>query len=537
MASEILGLFTTPEQYQLAQQQAQQAQAIQFANLNPMAQANYGTFLAGQKLGGAIGGALGGEDPQLKMISMRQQLASQLDPTNLDSYKLVAQDAANRGDTQFAMAVADAGREAAVKIAQANKERQLAVPADIQKAQMIPQIQDAIDQYKALPVSPERNRAIKLLESQLRVLGGDTVTKLAVPIQVANRIGEINRTLRTLKPEDPTYQDLLDEKTQLERPEKPEKVADKLQVAKRVREIQAQLSPETGVVLPPAIRAGLEAELGSLQIEQKPDVPKIGVSKLSGEAVYYDRNEDLQFVKRKDPKDPTKQIRVPFEGSVDQTTSNVQQTAGFKQAAGINQNKLDFAKAVEENAFSASDRISLAQSLRELSPKAFTGFAADAKLTASKVASAFGIPTKGGTESEIIDQILGQMTIGAAGQLKGALSDKDVLFLKKTIGTRGLSVNTLLFVADEIERLAAQDRHLNKRINDVTKSGGNLNEVNFEEEKSKSASFVKKQISEYRSLMKKAQNNIPIENMDSSQRAAALEEAKRAKQIRDELGL
>ena len=62
MASEILGLFTTPEQYQLAQQQAQQAQAIQYANLDPMARANYGTFLAGQKLGGAIGGALGGED-------------------------------------------------------------------------------------------------------------------------------------------------------------------------------------------------------------------------------------------------------------------------------------------------------------------------------------------------------------------------------------------------------------------------------------------------------------------------------------------
>jgi hypothetical protein len=205
--SEILGLFTTPEQYQLAQQQAQEAQALQYARLDPAAQAQYGFYRAGQQLGGAIGGALGGEDPQLKMISMRQQLASQLDPTNLDTYKLVAQDAANRGDTQFAMAVADAGRQAAIQIAQANKERQLAVPADIQKAQMIPQIQDAIDQYKALPVSPERDRAIKLLESQLRVLGGDTVTKLAVPIQVANRIGEINRTLRTLKPEDPTYQE------------------------------------------------------------------------------------------------------------------------------------------------------------------------------------------------------------------------------------------------------------------------------------------------------------------------------------------
>ena len=484
--SDILGLFTTPEQYQLAQRQAQEAQAIQYASLDPMARANYGTFRAGQQLGGAIGGALGGQDPQLKMISQRQQLASQLDPSDPQSYMKVAQLAAQSGDQQFAMAVADAGRQAAVQVAQANKERQLAVPADIQKAQMIPQIQDAIDQYKALPVSPERDRAIKLLENQLRVLGGDAGTKLAVPIQVANRIGEINRTLRTLKPEDPTYQDLVDEKAQLERPEKPEKVADKLQVAKRVREIQAQLSPDAGVVLPPPVRAGLEAELASLQVEQKPDVPKIGVSRLTGEAVYYDRNEDLQFIKKRDPNDPTKQIRVPFEGNIDQTTSNITQTAGFKQAAGINQNKLDFAKAVEENAFSASDRISLAQSLRELSPKAFTGFAADAKLTASKVASAFGIPTKGGTESEIIDQILGQMTIGAAGQLKGALSDKDVLFLKKTIGTRGLSVNTLLFVADEIERLAAQDRHLNRQINAVTSSGKSLNEVNFEEEKSKS---------------------------------------------------
>jgi hypothetical protein len=81
--SDILGLFTTPEQYQLAQQQAQQAQAIQFANLNPMAQANYGTFLAGQKLGGAIGGALGGEDPQLKMISQRQQILGMIDPSTL----------------------------------------------------------------------------------------------------------------------------------------------------------------------------------------------------------------------------------------------------------------------------------------------------------------------------------------------------------------------------------------------------------------------------------------------------------------------
>lgn len=220
--SEILGLFTTPEQYQLAQQQAQQAQAIQFANLNPMARASYGTFRAGQQLGNAIGGALGGEDPQLKMISQRQQLASQLDPSDPQSYMKVAQFAAQSGDQQFAMAVADAGRQAAVQVAQANKERQLAIPADIQKAQMIPQIQDALDQYKLLPQSPERDRAIKLLENQLRVLVGDKTATVAAPIQVANRITQINQALRGLDANSPEYKDLVAEKTQLEKSEKPE---------------------------------------------------------------------------------------------------------------------------------------------------------------------------------------------------------------------------------------------------------------------------------------------------------------------------
>jgi hypothetical protein len=170
MATDIAGLFTTPEQYQLAQQQAQQAQAIQFANLDPRAQAQYGFYRGGQQLGSAIGGALGGVDPQLQLITQRQQLASQLDPTNLDTYKLVAQNAANSGDTQFAMAVADAGRQAAIQIAQANKERQLAVPVDIQKIQMIPQINNAIAQYKAMPQTPEIQQQISSLESMLSVI-------------------------------------------------------------------------------------------------------------------------------------------------------------------------------------------------------------------------------------------------------------------------------------------------------------------------------------------------------------------------------
>jgi hypothetical protein len=515
MASDILGLFTTPEQYQQNQLAQFQNRAAQEVQMSPFQQAALGARTAGYQLGQGIGGALGGQDPQLKMISMRQQLASQLDPTNLDTYKLVAQDAANRGDTQFAMAVADAGRQAAIQVAQANKERQLAVPSKIQELNLLFKVQDNLRRIKLLPQSGERDNAIKILEERISAIN-PTKTE-ATPNEI-----QISKALALQKGAEGTTEYNTEFQKQLLR-----QTEGKAEATSSEMKNAAALADRTAERNTPEWNEKYSTELARLTTkETKQNISKIGVSKLTGEAVYYDEGKNLQYVLKTDPNDPTKQIRSPFTGSVDQTTSNVQQTAGFKQAAGINQNKLDFAKAVEENAFSASDRISLAQSLRELSPKAFTGFAADAKLTASKVASAFGIPTKGGTESEIIDQILGQMTIGAAGQLKGALSDKDVLFLKKTIGTRGLSVNTLLFVADEIERLAAQDRHLNKRINQVTQSGGNLNEVNFEEEKSKSAKFVKTQMSEYRSLLKKVANN-----------TATLEEATKARQIRDELGL
>ena len=102
MASEILGLFTTPEQYQQSQRQAQEAQAIQFANLAPKAKADYGFFRAGQQLGGAIGGALGGQDPQLQKIAQRQQIIGMIDPNNPDSYAQAIQAALQVGDQEAA---------------------------------------------------------------------------------------------------------------------------------------------------------------------------------------------------------------------------------------------------------------------------------------------------------------------------------------------------------------------------------------------------------------------------------------------------
>jgi len=119
--SDILGLFTTPEQYQLAQRQAQEAEAVRYAQLDPRAQAQYGFYRAGQQLGGAIGGALGGQDPQLKLISQRQQILGMIDPSNPDSFAQGIQMALQTGDTQTAFIL----RNEMMKSKQQAQEQQL----------------------------------------------------------------------------------------------------------------------------------------------------------------------------------------------------------------------------------------------------------------------------------------------------------------------------------------------------------------------------------------------------------------------------
>jgi hypothetical protein len=88
MATDIAGLFgLTPESYQMAQDQAAQAQAMKYAEMDPFQRANYGMFLGGKQLGGAIGSALGAQDPMLQQISQQQSLLKSIDFSNLDSIK------------------------------------------------------------------------------------------------------------------------------------------------------------------------------------------------------------------------------------------------------------------------------------------------------------------------------------------------------------------------------------------------------------------------------------------------------------------
>lgn len=178
MAEIVQSLFgITPDMYQQSQQARADQQALQYAQLTPFQQANYAIGRGANMLGGVIGRGLGGEDPELARITARQQISGQInyaDPASIARGVEMLQQA---GDGQGAMMLADVYRKAeseralaAQRTAQAGRERQQAIPNDIQIANEIATLTDAQDQLMNQPASPERDRAINMLTTRLSQL-------------------------------------------------------------------------------------------------------------------------------------------------------------------------------------------------------------------------------------------------------------------------------------------------------------------------------------------------------------------------------
>lgn len=206
MASEILGLFSTPQDYNMQQDQIAQNRALQYAKLNPFERANYGLFRAGGTLAGAGARLLGAEDPQLKMISQRQMLSQEIDPSDPESIMRAAQKAGQMGDQQFALTLADYGRKAQSEMAlaqQRSKEgRAAAIPEKLQIAGAKAELMDRIAQLKQLPDSPDKTRALSMAQNTL-----DSLQTFARQGQIPDVI-EIAReqaSLQGLMPDTPEY--------------------------------------------------------------------------------------------------------------------------------------------------------------------------------------------------------------------------------------------------------------------------------------------------------------------------------------------
>ena len=403
--ADVLSLFgLTPEGLDQQRYQQDLKRGYELAQLDPGAAARATLQSGVGQLGRGIAGMMGIEDPQMKLISARQQIIGQLDQTDPASLLKGAQMLTQMGDQQGAFALADYARKAQVQIA----ERQQRL---------------AMGQASLMAASRERVQA--------------DPEKVRLARAVAATKGEEGS---------PEYVTAYNESL-----EKQMTPADKPEAKPNIQKLQ-----EYAATLPP----------GSPLLAQ------------------------VQAA-----------IKAESEGRGTKLEVNV---PAAQQAKAISKNKTDLAAQVETDAYGATDRVTLARNLKSLLPTAFTGVDSNVKLQASRVAEVFGINIQGVPDSQIIDTILGEMTIGAASKLKGALSDKDVKFLKETIGTRGLSLKTLQFVADKIETDALIDSELNEVVNKYVASGGDLNKFNFATERKDVAEKVRKDLTRLKELREKS---------------------------------
>ena len=445
MASEIIGLFTNPQQYLAAQDASMQQQFARNAEMNPLNRARMLYQQAGYQAGQGIGGALGGVDPQLEMISRRNVLLSQLNPNDPASYMKVAQVAAQIGDQQFAMAIAQEGRKA-------QSEMALAQQRGAEK--MTGEQRNALEYARQFgtPDSQAFKDAFKERFDQLTLKAGQENKPFEFEAREA-RLQDLKAALRVL---------------------------------------ETQPTPNKEAIQ--RLKDSIQAIEGTAKPEPRPSVGS------DREAIALDEFDKNYY-------DLTPTQRAEVNKKVDEKKikeAKATATPATVQAKAVSKNKTDLAAQVETDAYGATDRVTLARNLKSLLPTAFTGVDANLKLQASRVAEVFGINIQGVPDSQIIDTILGEMTIGAASKLKGGLSDKDVKFLKETIGTRGLSLKTLQFVANKIEEDALIDAELNEVVNRYVASGEDLYKFNFSSLRKDVAEKVRKDKQRIEELRNKA---------------------------------
>jgi hypothetical protein len=102
MAQVMNSLFgMTPESLMAQREAALQTQAQQFAQLDPFQRATAGIFAGASKLGGAIGGMLGAQDPEMMRLQQRQSMLQNLDLTDPESLKAGIQSAMQNKDYQL----------------------------------------------------------------------------------------------------------------------------------------------------------------------------------------------------------------------------------------------------------------------------------------------------------------------------------------------------------------------------------------------------------------------------------------------------
>ena len=127
----ILGLFTSPEQYQQNLQEQALAQGARLAQLSPLEAGRAMGYAGAAQLGRGLAGVMGAQDPALQLMSARQSILKGVDQTSAQSLAQASKQLADMGDIQGASALA----QQAVAIQSKIDEKQAARLMQMQLAQ------------------------------------------------------------------------------------------------------------------------------------------------------------------------------------------------------------------------------------------------------------------------------------------------------------------------------------------------------------------------------------------------------------------
>jgi len=386
MATDIVqGLFgMTPESYQDQRDAEAYKRAAAFGQMSPMQAARTSIYYGANQLGNVVGGMLGAEDPQMRLISQRNALARQFDVSTPDGLAQYAGALQQIGDTQGALEVANISRKAASEVALA-KQRM----------------------FEKQGVDPTQ---------QLIRAGKHTPASIAAYVKSGN------------------IQDL-------ELIEKPvtEPTTDPI---KNARAIAAAEFTEGS----PEYVQRYKEELKRLTAKEPKagNIKEVGVAMGSRLPVYLDVNKNdgqgEQFIYEKSA--DGKQMRVPYFGGVDKTTATtkVQVDSGeneFRKRLGAKDaDRVDNAMTMKDSSIAALNSLN---TLNQLDQNALiSGSFAAGRVGATNFLKTIGL-TGEKDDKTLADSVNYQKTAGDLvlatlnGKLGGQVSNKDVEFIRSLV--------------------------------------------------------------------------------------------------------
>jgi len=373
------GLFgMTPESYQDTRQLLEQRQALQQAQLDPYEAVNYMAARAGQQLGRGIGGALGAEDPQLRIISARNAVMREVDPNNPISLQNAIQRLSSAGDQAGALQLSDYLRKAQGDYA-------------------------LIQQRTAEKMTNEQRNALAYAASTGAPQGSPEFSQ--------------------------AYQQKLSELIT-----KNENATPEMKNAAAVAAASFPIGSQEYKEL-------YKNELARLTTKEgKENVNKIGVATGTREAVFLDVNKDQQFVYQKGA--DGKQIRVPYFGGIDQLTAStkVEVDKGeteFKKRLGLKDaDRVDSAISMRDSSIAALNSLNRLNQLDQNS--LISGSFATGRVGATNLLNTLGLTSAKDqsalAKSENYQKTAGDVILATLGGKLGAgFSNEDRRFIQGLI--------------------------------------------------------------------------------------------------------